>query len=67
MRSSKALPSCGSSVKSSMIVSDPHPTLFWHVRPNAHAHREPPRRVLSVSPEPQQGGDAVERTVSRLG
>jgi hypothetical protein len=29
------------------------------------AHREPPRRALSDSPEPQQGGDAVERSVRR--
>ena len=33
--------------------------------PNALAHREPPRRTLSVSSEPQQGGDAVERNVRR--
>lgn|GEM_PF-6484142 len=31
--------------------------------PNAQAHREPPRRDLSVYPEPQHGGDAVARIV----
>ena len=31
---------------------------------NAPAHREPPNRNLSAFPEPQRGGDAVERIVS---
>jgi hypothetical protein len=33
---------------------------------NDSGHREPPRRDLSVSPEPQRGGDAVERLVRCL-
>jgi len=39
------------------------PSFAW--RTNAKAHREPPRRGLSVSAEPPPGGDAVERNVSR--
>jgi hypothetical protein len=31
--------------------------------PNAGAHREPLRRALSISPEPQHRGDAVEHFV----
>jgi hypothetical protein len=34
---------------------------------NGPAHREPPECALSVSPEPQRGGDAVERNDTHPG
>jgi hypothetical protein len=52
----------GSGTVDTLIVVDP----LCRSLANAEAHREPPRRALSISPDPQRGGDAVQRRVRTL-